>query len=81
MIEITANGFLHNMVRIITGCLLAIGRGDQPERWLAKVLALRDRTQAGVTAPPGGLCFLQPRYPDNFQIPDFSRSDETPWHP
>lgn len=81
MIELTANGFLHNMVRIITGCLLAIGRGDQPPQWLADVLSLRDRTRAGVTAPPGGLCFLQPRYPDHFGIPDFTQADETPWHP
>jgi len=81
MIEITANGFLHNMVRILTGCLLAIGRGDRDQYWLSELLAARDRTQAGVTAPPHGLCFLQPRYPDEFGVPDFEQSRLNPWHP
>ncbi len=70
-IDITANGFLHNMVRIITGCLIRIGRGEAAAGWLASVLAMRDRTLAAKTAAPTGLCFLQPRYPERFAIPDF----------
>ncbi len=81
IIDITANGFLHNMVRILTGCLLAIGRGDQPVQWMGTLLALKDRTRAGVTAPPNGLCFLQPRYPDEFGVPDFENNKAQPWHP
>lgn len=81
MIEVTANGFLHNMVRILTGCLLAIGRGDRPVGWMADLLAGRDRTAAGVTAPPNGLCFLQPGYPAEFGVPDFEAIKATPWHP
>ena len=80
-IEVTANGFLHNMVRILTGCLLAIGRGDQPIDWMATLLAARDRTQAGVTAPPQGLCFVQPGYPEVFAVPNFELLKENPWHP
>ena len=80
-IEIIANGFLHNMVRILTGCLLAIGRGDKPHNWMADLLAARDRTQAGVTAPPQGLCFLQPSYPAEFGVPDFEQNRLNPWHP
>ncbi len=81
MVEVTANGFLHNMVRILTGCLLAIGRGDRPVDWMADLLEGRDRTAAGVTAPPQGLCFLQPGYPVEFGVPDFEAMKATPWHP
>ena len=81
IIEVCANGFLHNMVRILTGCLLAIGRGERSVQWMAELLDARDRTLAGVTAAPHGLCFLQPSYPEHFEIPDFLASRETPWHP
>lgn len=70
-VEVCANGFLHNMVRIITGCLLAIGREERPVDWLQELLDVRDRTRSGVTAPAKGLCFIQPEYPDAFGIPDF----------
>lgn len=81
VIEVTANGFLHNMVRILTGCLLAIGKGDKPVSWMAELLAACDRTRAGVTAPPHGLCFLQPAYPAEFNVPDFQQNRQNPWHP
>ena len=81
IIELTANGFLHNMVRIITGCLLAIGRGDKPVRWMEELRVAKDRTKAGVTAPPQGLCFLQPGYPAECGIPDFERLKTDPWYP
>lgn len=81
VLDITANGFLHNMVRIITGCLLAVGRGDRPIDWLAELLESRDRTRAGVTAPPQGLRFLQPRYPAEFNVPDFQALRKNPWRP
>ncbi|HEY6986289.1 MAG TPA: tRNA pseudouridine(38-40) synthase TruA, partial [Rhodanobacteraceae bacterium] len=54
-IEIEANAFLHHMVRNIVGSLLPIGRGEEKPEWLADVLASRDRTQAGPTAPAAGL--------------------------
>lgn len=81
MIEVTANGFLHNMVRILTGCLLAIGRGDRHVDWMQQLLDAQDRTLAGATAPPHGLCFLQPSYPEQFAVPDFQNERITPWHP
>ncbi len=81
IIDVTANGFLHNMVRILTGCLLAIGRGDKPVLWMADLLQARDRTRAGATAPPHGLCFLQPSYPAEFGVPDFQSSRHDPWRP
>lgn len=80
-IEVTANGFLHNMVRILTGCLLAIGRGEEETDWMLQLLTSRDRTLAGVTAPPHGLCFLQPSYPEEYGVPDFQHEQGKPWHP
>ena len=46
--------------------LLLVGRGEQPEAWIAELLAGRDRTVAGPTAPADGLVFLGPRYPAEF---------------
>ncbi len=81
VVEVTANGFLHNMVRILTGCLLAIGKGEQPENWMATLLEAKDRTRAGVTIPPNGLCFLQASYPDEFGVPDFEKNKAQPVYP
>lgn len=74
IIDICANGFLHNMVRIIAGCLMAIGKGEKPIEWLETLLALEDRTQAAATAAPNGLCFLQAQYPNRFNVPTFIAS-------
>ena len=55
IIEISANAFLHHMVRNIAGVLMAIGSGEQEPIWAQQVLEARDRTAGGVTAPPYGL--------------------------
>ncbi len=68
-IDIEANAFLHHMVRNIVGVLLAIGMGDRPVSWAAEVLALRDRRQAGVTAPPNGLYLVDVQYPAHYGLP------------
>ncbi|WP_159016044.1 tRNA pseudouridine(38-40) synthase TruA [Cognatiluteimonas profundi] len=68
-VEVQANAFLHHMVRNIVGSLLVIGRGEQPEDWLAALLAGRDRMLAGPTAPPDGLVFVGPRYPPACRLP------------
>jgi tRNA pseudouridine38-40 synthase len=70
ILDVRANAFLHHMVRNIVGSLLLIGRGEQPVEWLAELLAGRDRTQAGPTAPAQGLCFLGPLYPAEWNLPD-----------
>jgi len=54
----TANGFLKQMVRNITGSLVEVGRGKQPPSWLGGVLNAKDRTKAGPCAPPQGLCLM-----------------------
>ena len=56
-IEIEADGFLHHMVRNIVGCLYEIGIGERSEDWIKVVLKSRDRSTAGKTLPPQGLCF------------------------
>lgn len=68
-ISVRANAFLHHMVRNIAGTLLAVGAGDRPVEWVASVLAARDRTLAGVTAPPQGLYFAGVEYPEAFGLP------------
>lgn len=68
-VQVQANAFLHHMVRNIVGSLLLVGAGEKPESWIGQVLALRDRTQAGPTAPPQGLVFVGPLYPDQWQLP------------
>lgn len=54
-IEITANGFLYNMVRNIVGTLVRVGRGRQPAEWVAWVRDQRNRKHAGQTAPAQAL--------------------------
>ncbi len=55
VIRATGNGFLYNMVRIIAGTLMEVGRGRREPRWVEEVLQARDRTAAGPTAPAKGL--------------------------
>lgn len=68
-VEVQANAFLHHMVRNIVGSLLVVGCGEQPEAWIGQLLAGRDRTVAGPTAPSAGLVFLGPRYPAECGLP------------
>ena len=58
-----------HMVRNITGTLAAIGQGEQPVEWAAEVLASRDRTMGGITAPAHGLTLVSVDYPAHFGIP------------
>lgn len=67
--DMTANAFLQHMVRNIVGTLTTVGAGDRPEHWPAQVLAAQDRTQAGATAPPGGLYLTSITYPANYALP------------
>src|SRR5690606_17711062 len=69
-VEVQANAFLHHMVRNIVGTLLEVGAGAQPEAWPGELLAGRDRTRAGPTAPPDGLTFIAPLYPRQWGLPD-----------
>lgn len=59
-----ANAFLHNMIRILAGTLLDIGRGKITEKRFVEILNARDRTVAGKTAAPHALCLMEITYPD-----------------
>jgi tRNA pseudouridine38-40 synthase len=61
--RITGNGFLYNMVRIIAGTLIEIGKGDRSCDSIPEILSARDREQAGATAPAHGLTLMEIRYP------------------
>lgn len=54
-IEIEGNGFLYNMVRIIVGTLIRVGRGFYDPEKVKEILDAEKRTEAGITAPPQGL--------------------------
>lgn len=71
LLELTigADGFLHHMVRNIVGVLMAIGRGEAPARWTEDLLALKDRTRGGVTAPAHGLYLTRVDYPTGCGLP------------
>ncbi|NZA26091.1 tRNA pseudouridine(38-40) synthase TruA [Luteimonas sp. SJ-92] len=69
VVEVQANAFLHHMVRNIVGSLLEVGAGERPEAWIAGLLAARDRTLAGATAPASGLLFVGPLYPRACGLP------------
>lgn len=68
IIDICANAFLHHMVRNIAGVLIEIGSGKQPVDWTAQLLAIKDRAQAAMTAPPHGLHLGGVFYPDCYGI-------------
>ncbi|MCR5655225.1 MAG: tRNA pseudouridine(38-40) synthase TruA, partial [Lachnospiraceae bacterium] len=54
----TGNGFLMNMIRILVGTLLEIGRGYMQPEDMREILLAKDRAKAGPTAPPHGLCLV-----------------------
>lgn len=68
IIEVCANAFLHHMVRNITGVLIAVGMGKQPEDWLLALLIAKKRALAGVTAPPYGLYLESVYYPAHYGV-------------
>lgn len=63
-IRITGNGFLYNMVRIIVGTLVRVGRGYYRPEQVKEILDAKQRTEAGVTAPPQGLFLVEIAYED-----------------
>ncbi len=68
IIDITANAFLHHMVRNIAGVLMAVGSGRKPLAWVQDVLLAKDRKLGAETAPPYGLYLVAVTYPDVFGV-------------
>jgi len=67
-LRISADGFLYNMVRIITGTLWEFAKKGRPAEEMAAILAAQDRKAAGKTAPPEGLYLESVRYPSEYGI-------------
>jgi tRNA pseudouridine38-40 synthase len=61
-IELTGNGFLYNMVRIIAGTLLEVGIGKIKPSEIPEIIESKDRSKAGKTLPPQGLCLVEVKY-------------------
>lgn len=66
-VEISADGFLYNMVRSIVGTLVRVGQGTRPVEWVESVLDSLDRKQAGQTAPAQGLFLVNVEYDGGLQ--------------
>ncbi len=58
------NGFLYNMVRILTGTLIEVGEGKRSPEEMPAILSAKDRTKAGFTAPAEGLMLMAVGYPE-----------------
>jgi tRNA pseudouridine38-40 synthase len=68
IIELSANAFLHHMVRNIAGVLMAIGTEKQPVSWTQELLEVKSRKLGGVTAPSDGLHLAGVHYPPYYGI-------------
>ncbi|MGN1031754.1 MAG: tRNA pseudouridine(38-40) synthase TruA [Butyricicoccaceae bacterium] len=61
-LDFYGNGFLYNMVRILTGTLLAVGKGTMSPTDIPVILDSLDRQSAGITMPPQGLTLVEVFY-------------------
>jgi tRNA pseudouridine38-40 synthase len=69
--ELTANAYLQHMVRNLVGTLVAVGSGELRVPDAARILAGRDRREAGVTAPAQGLALVEVLYPPELALPRY----------
>ena len=67
--EVTANAFLHHMVRNIVGCLVYVGKGKHPPQWMKEVLESRNRSRAAPTFAPDGLYLRRIAYDVKWELP------------
>ena len=78
IMDISANAFLHHMVRNIAGVLIDIGSGEQPVTWAEQLLSIKNRQKAGITAPPHGLYLGGVYYPEQYKMPKHSIFEKLP---
>lgn len=64
VIRVSGTGFLYNMVRIIAGTLMEVGRGNYPPEKVQEILEAKDRQAAGPTAPACGLTLVKYEFED-----------------
>lgn len=71
IMRVAADGFLYNMVRILCGTLIAVSEGRISEDQIEKIIDARNRSLAGATLPPYGLCLTRVVYPKKVFSPDY----------
>lgn len=69
VVRVEANAFLQHMVRNFVGTLMEVGLGRRAPAWVGEVLAGRDRSLSGWTAPPDGLYLSGVRYEPHYGLP------------
>ena len=67
--ELTANAFLHHMVRNIVGCLVYVGKGKYPPEWMKQIIEFRERRLAAPTFMPDGLYLRHIGYDAKWGLP------------
>jgi len=67
--DLSADAFLHHMVRNIVGCLVYVGKGKHPPSWMTEVLDSRERTFAAPTFAPDGLYLRRIQYEAKWGLP------------
>ncbi len=67
--DVSANAFLHHMVRNLVGCLVYVGKGKYPPQWLEEVLESRERKLAAPTFSPDGLYLRRIQYDAKWGLP------------
>ena len=67
--DLTAEAFLHHMVRNIVGCLIYVGKGKYPPGWMKEVLQARQRSRAAPTFAPDGLYLRKIKYDAKWKLP------------
>ncbi|BBP03642.1 tRNA pseudouridine synthase A [Sulfuriferula plumbiphila] len=73
--DLSANAFLHHMVRNIVGALVYVGKGQHPPYWVAELLQQRDRKLAAPTFAPDGLYLSAVQYAEEWGLPTAQRLD------
>ena len=76
--DLSADAFLHHMVRNIVGSLVYVGAGRQSPAWIGELLAGRDRTRAAPTFAPDGLYLCGADYDARFGLPPTRRTVDLP---
>ena len=72
--ELSANAFLHHMVRNIVGCLVYVGKGKYSPDWMPELLESRDRAKAAPTFSANGLYLASVTYDPKWNLPRFNNA-------
>lgn len=67
-IDLVANRFLYNMVRIIVGTLIEIGKGKKEPQFMKEILDYKDRSKAGPAIKPDGLSLMAVTYESKYNL-------------